>query len=98
VFFWCSAALKEKNDLLRKTLDELQALYSAMIEVLLEARLFKKARARKRRHDHEGEGRVSLPYAPRRHEGGDLAGLFPSSKQRYGLYAVEFAGHGVATH
>jgi hypothetical protein len=39
----------------------LQALYSAMIEVLLEARLFKKARARKRRHDHEGEGRVSLP-------------------------------------
>jgi sigma-B regulation protein RsbU (phosphoserine phosphatase) len=98
VFFWCSAALKEKNVLLRKTLGELQALYSAMIEVLLEARLFKQALARKRRHDHEGAGRVSLPYAPRRHDGGDLADLFPISKQRYGLYAVEFAGQGAATH
>jgi sigma-B regulation protein RsbU (phosphoserine phosphatase) len=67
------------------------------IEVLLEARLFKQALVPKRHHDIEGEGRVSLPYEPRRHEGGDLAGIFPISKQRYGLDAVEFAGHGAAS-
>ena len=67
------------------------------IEVLLEAGLFKQALVPKRHHDLEGEGPISLPHEPSGHVGGDLVGLFPISKQRYGLYAVEFAGHGAAS-
>ena len=88
--------LKEKNDLLRQTLDELQELYSAIDRDLLEARLFQQALVPERHFDLDG-GQASLLYEPSGHVGGDLVGLFPISEQRYGVYAVDVAGHGVAS-
>lgn len=93
----CGAALKENTDLLRKHSMSCRCFIQQAIEVLLEARLFKQALAPMRHYDLEGEGRVSLLYEPSGHLGGDLVGLFPILKRRYGLYAVEFAGHGVAS-
>ncbi len=88
--------LKEKNDLLQQTLGELQELYSAIDRDLHEARNFQQALVPERHHDVPG-GEVSLLYEPSGHVGGDLVGLFPISEGRYGIYAVDVAGHGVAS-
>ncbi len=88
--------LKEKNDLLTKTLSELQDLYSAIDRDLLEARLFQQALVPERHFVLAG-GSASLLYEPSGHVGGDLVGVFPISEKRYGVYAVDVAGHGVAS-
>jgi sigma-B regulation protein RsbU (phosphoserine phosphatase) len=88
--------LKEKNDLLTKTLGELQDLYTAIDRDLLEARLFQQALVPERHFSLAG-GTASLLYEPSGHVGGDLVGVFPISAKRYGIYAVDVAGHGVAS-
>jgi len=88
--------LKKKNDLLTKTLGELQDLYSAIDRDLLEARLFQQALVPERHFSLSG-GTASLLYEPSGHVGGDLVGVFPISEKRYGIYAVDVAGHGVAS-
>lgn len=88
--------LKEKNDLLTTTLGELQDLYSAIDRDLLEARLFQQALVPERHFELAG-GSASLLFEPSGHVGGDLVGVFPVSAKRYGVYAVDVAGHGVAS-
>ncbi|SMX24963.1 PP2C family protein-serine/threonine phosphatase [Boseongicola aestuarii] len=88
--------VKEKNDLLTKTLSELQDLYSAIDRDLLEARLFQQALVPERHFVLAG-GSASLLYEPSGHVGRDLVGVFPISEKRYGVYAVDVAGHGVAS-
>lgn len=88
--------LSEKNDLLRTTLDELQEVYSAIDRDLMEARLFQQALVPDRHFELDG-GSASLLYEPSGHVGGDLVGVFPIADQRYGVYAVDVAGHGVAS-
>ena len=88
--------LQSKNDLLRETLKELQDVYSAIDRDLMEARLFQQALVPDRHFELEG-GSASVLYEPSGHVGGDLVGLFPVSKKRYGVFAVDVAGHGVAS-
>jgi len=88
--------LTEKNNLLRQTLEELQGLYSAIDRDLHEARLFQQALVPER-HFNLQAGQASFLYEPSGHVGGDLVGLFPISKHRYGIYAVDVAGHGIAS-
>lgn len=88
--------LKEKRDQLQNTLAELQSVYSAVDRDLQEARSFQQALVPQRHFDLP-KGEVSLLYEPSGHVGGDLCGLFPISENRYGIYAVDVAGHGVAS-
>ena len=88
--------LVAKNDLLSKTLKELQDVYVAIDRDLAEARNFQQALVPERFFDLSG-GQVSMLYEPSGHVGGDLVGLFPISDHRFGIYSVDVAGHGVAS-
>ncbi|MBT8458916.1 MAG: fused response regulator/phosphatase [Boseongicola sp.] len=88
--------LSEKNDLLSSTLEELQELYSEIDRDLMEARLFQQALVPDRHFVLSG-GTASLLYEPSGHVGGDLVGVFPISEKRYGAFAVDVAGHGIAS-
>ena len=86
----------EKNQLLSKTLQELQEVYSAVDRDLREARSFQQALVPDRFHLLPGMN-ASFLYQPSGHVGGDLVGLFRVSDTRYGIFSVDVAGHGVAS-
>ncbi len=85
----------EKNQLLSKTLKELQEVYSAVDRDLREARSFQQALVPDHFHDLPGMN-VSFLYQPSGHVGGDLVGIFRVTDTRYGIFSVDVAGHGVA--
>ncbi len=85
-----------KKSLLSSTLDELQRLYDALDRDLIEARSFQEALIPERHHKLSGAD-ISLYFRPSGHVGGDLVGLFRISDTRYGVYAVDVSGHGVAS-
>ncbi|MEM9970281.1 MAG: fused response regulator/phosphatase [Pseudomonadota bacterium] len=85
-----------KNALLSETLGELRALYDALDRDLVEARNFQEALVPERHHALPG-GDVSFLFRPSGHVGGDLVGLFRITDTRYGVYAVDVSGHGVAS-
>ncbi|MGI9394091.1 MAG: PP2C family protein-serine/threonine phosphatase [Boseongicola sp.] len=86
----------EKNQLLSKTLEELQKVYSAVDSDLREARSFQQALVPDRYHALPGAS-VSFLYQPSGHVGGDLVGIFRVTDTRYGIFSVDVAGHGVAS-
>ena len=88
--------LIEKNELVTKTLDELQEVYAAVDRDLREARKFQQALVPEHYQDL-GNADLSFLYHPSGHVGGDLVGLFRVSEQRYGVFSVDVAGHGVAS-
>lgn len=85
-----------KNRLLRKTLDELEEAQAAIDSDLREARNFQQALVPKRFLALPGAD-VSFLYRPSGHVGGDLVGFFPVTESRVGLFAVDVAGHGIAS-
>jgi sigma-B regulation protein RsbU (phosphoserine phosphatase) len=86
----------DKNQLLSKTLEELQKVYSAVDRDLREARSFQQALVPDHFHSLPGMD-VSFLYQPSGHVGGDLVGIFRISDTRYGIFSVDVAGHGVAS-
>ena len=85
-----------KNRLLRKTLDELEDAQRAIDSDLREARNFQQALVPERHVDLPG-AEMSILYRPSGHVGGDLVGYFRVSEARVGLFAIDVAGHGIAS-
>ena len=63
---------------------------------MVEARAFQEALIPERHHALRGAD-ISFFFRPSGHVGGDLVGLFRVSDDRYGVYAVDVSGHGVAS-
>ena len=90
------AELVEKNDLLRRTLDDLSAAQDALEKDLIEARKLQQSLI-KERVRRFGKSQVSLLLRPAGHIGGDLVGFLPLGPDRLALYAIDVSGHGVAS-
>ena len=88
--------LRTKNQLLSETLEELQELYTSIDRDLREARSFQEALVPDRQQRIPG-GDISFLFRPSGHVGGDLVGFFGASNERYGVFSVDVAGHGVAS-
>ncbi len=88
--------LTEKNRLVSATLAEMQRLYATLDRDLIEARKLQMTLVRERERDF-GAARVSVLLRPSGHVGGDLVGYFPLSRRRVVFYAIDVAGHGVAS-
>ncbi len=89
-------ALKEKNHLLASTLTELQGLYQALENDLLEAKKLQQSLVNETYRDL-GCAEASFLLRSSGHVGGDLVGMFPVSSTRVGLYAIDVSGHGVSS-
>lgn len=88
--------LSEKNRLIKSTLDELQKLYDAIDNDLIEAKKLQQSLVSERFKDF-GYADVSLLLRSSGHVGGDLVGFFPVSDTRIGLYAIDVSGHGISS-
>lgn len=85
-----------KNRLVRATLDELQALYDALDNDLVEAKKLQQSLLSERYRDL-GPAEVSLMLHSSGHVGGDLVGMFPIIEGRIGLYGIDVSGHGISS-
>ncbi|SFC78013.1 Serine phosphatase RsbU, regulator of sigma subunit [Tropicimonas isoalkanivorans] len=88
--------LVDKNALLTSTLQELQTLYDSLDSDLTEARKLQQSLVRERFRDFGGS-QISLLLRPSGHVGGDLVGFFPINAHRIAAFAIDVAGHGVAS-
>lgn len=88
--------LKEKNRLVSATLQEIQALYDSINRDLVEAQKLQQSLIRDR-HRSFGNSEISLLLRPSGHVGGDLVGFFPINARRIGIFAIDVAGHGIAS-
>ena len=88
--------LKQKNDLISETLDELQRVYNSLDSDLIEAKKLQQSLLRER-HKQFGTGQLSLMLRSSGHVGGDLVGFFPAGPGRLGLYAIDVSGHGISS-
>ncbi|MFN0115440.1 MAG: PP2C family protein-serine/threonine phosphatase [Paracoccaceae bacterium] len=88
--------LSEKNRLLTDTLDEMRRLHEAINNDLIEARKLQQSLIRDR-HREFGNSQISLLLRPSGHVGGDLVGFFPINARRVGAFAIDVAGHGIAS-
>ncbi|MEQ9260268.1 MAG: SpoIIE family protein phosphatase [Roseovarius sp.] len=88
--------LKEKNTLITRTLDELQAAHDLLRSDLKEARKLQQSLLRERHRDF-GTLEVSLALRPLGLVGGDLVGMFPAGARRVGIYGLDVCGHGVSS-
>lgn len=89
-------ALEEKNDLLAGALGQLQNLYDGLARDLVEARRLQQSLVPERAMSFPGAG-VSLLLRPSGHVGGDLVGAFRVNDRRVCVYAIDVAGHGIAS-
>ena len=85
-----------KNRLLRRTLDDLKEAQGAIERDLKEAQSFQQGLVPERFRALPG-AELSILYQPSGHVGGDLVGMFPISDTRYGVFALDVAGHGIAS-
>ena len=88
--------LKEKNRLVSATLQEIQGLYDSINRDLVEAQKLQQSLIRDR-HRSFGSSEISLLLRPSGHVGGDLVGFFPINARRIGIFAIDVAGHGIAS-
>ena len=87
--------LTEKNRIIGRTLDEMNALYEVLDRDLLEARRLQQSLVPDRHHDF-GAAEVSLLLRPSGRVGGDLVGFFPINDTSFGFYSIDVSGHGIA--
>lgn len=88
--------LSEQNRVISKTLNELQGLYDALDNDLIEAKKLQQSLVRERFRRFENAD-LSLLLRPSGHVGGDLVGFFPVGKTRLGVYAIDVSGHGISS-
>jgi sigma-B regulation protein RsbU (phosphoserine phosphatase) len=88
--------LTDKNRLLGAALSELRGLYDSLARDLVEARKLQQSLVRERSRDF-GSAAVSLLLRPSGHVGGDLVGYHAVDARRIAFFAVDVAGHGVAS-
>lgn len=90
------SAMAEKNAQLSETLLRLNAAQEAMQRDLEDARHLQQSLVPERERSVVG-GSVSLLLRPSGAVGGDLVGSFRVSETRLGLFAIDVAGHGIAS-
>ncbi len=88
--------LVQKNQLISTTLAQLQTLYDALDNDLIEAKKLQQSLVRERFRDF-GAGQVSLLLRSSGHVGGDLVGFFPVNEGRVGLFGIDVSGHGISS-
>jgi len=88
--------LSDRNRTISAALDEIRSLYDSISRDLMEARRLQQSLVRERFRSF-GASDVSLLLRPSGHVGGDLVGFFPIGPERVGIYALDVAGHGVAS-
>jgi sigma-B regulation protein RsbU (phosphoserine phosphatase) len=88
--------LVAKNRVIGETLNELQKVYDSLDRDLIEARKVQETLIREHHRDF-GEAAVSILMRPSGRVGGDLVGFFRINATRIAVYAVDVAGHGVAS-
>lgn len=90
------AELLAKNQVVARTLDELQALYDSLDRDLIEARKLQQTLIRDRERDY-GWAKVALMLQNSGRVGGDLVGSFQADDRRVVAYSIDVSGHGVAS-
>jgi len=88
--------LTKKNILIREALEEISTLYDSLDRDLAEARNLQTALVQETSRDYGG-AHVSLLLRPSGHVGGDLVGVFDIAPGRFGVFAIDVSGHGVAS-
>ncbi|WP_323763813.1 PP2C family protein-serine/threonine phosphatase [Marinovum sp.] len=88
--------LSDQNRVISRTLAELQGLYDALDNDLIEARKLQQSLVRER-FRRFGAADLSLLLRPSGHVGGDLVGFFPVGKTRLGIFAIDVSGHGISS-
>ncbi len=88
--------MQKKNRMIADALDRISTLYDAIEGDLIEASNLQKSLLRERERNFGGS-RVSLMWHPSGHVGGDLVGFFEIAPERFGIYALDVSGHGVAS-
>lgn len=88
--------LSDKNRLIEATLQQLQNMYDALDNDLIEAKKLQQSLMRERYRDL-GPAEVSMLLRSSGHVGGDLVGVYPISENRVGLYAIDVSGHGISS-
>lgn len=89
-------SLRNANAQLKQTLDQLRETQAAIDRDLREAQRLQQGLVRES-HGSFGDFDLSLLMRPAGHIGGDLVGFFPINARRVGLFALDVAGHGVAS-
>lgn len=88
--------LSDKNDVISNALTEIQDLYTALDNDLIEAKKLQQSLVRERYKDF-GTAEVSLLLQSSGHVGGDLVSFFPISDTKIALYAIDVSGHGISS-
>ena len=88
--------LTEKNQMVTKTLEELQRVYDLLDRDLMDAKKLQESLVREKYRELP-EGTLSLMLQSAGHVGGDLVGYFPTDDGKLGLFAVDVSGHGVSS-
>lgn len=88
--------LSEQNRQISESLSEIQRLYDAVDNDLVEAKKLQQSLVRERFRDF-GDAELALLLRPSGHVGGDLVGFFPVGKSRFGLFAIDVSGHGISS-
>ncbi len=88
--------LKQKNRLVTRTLDKLQALHAALDRDLAEARKLQLSLAPRKTSVYDS-ARLSFLMEPSGQVGGDLVGRFEVTGNRVGVFSLDVSGHGIAS-
>lgn len=88
--------LHDKNRLLNDAMASMQAAHAALAHDLAEARRFQMSLVPEGIRKLDG-GRLSMLLRPSGDVGGDLVGAFDTGPSRLMVYAMDVAGHGVAS-
>jgi sigma-B regulation protein RsbU (phosphoserine phosphatase) len=88
--------LTESNRLISTTLNDMRELCDSVRRDLVEAQRLQESLIRERFRSF-GSSDVSLFLRPSGHVGGDLVGFFPINARRIALFALDVAGHGIAS-
>jgi sigma-B regulation protein RsbU (phosphoserine phosphatase) len=88
--------LQTKNRLISDTLSELQRLYTAVDNDLVEAKKLQQSLVRDR-HRSFGSCEISLLLNSAGHVGGDLVGMYQAGPDHVGFYGIDVSGHGISS-
>ncbi|MEO8529922.1 MAG: SpoIIE family protein phosphatase [Deltaproteobacteria bacterium] len=88
--------LVRRNAQLSDALEEIQKLYEALDNDLVDARRLQQSLVRDREAHFDGAD-VALYLRPSGHVGGDLVGHYPIGTTGVGLFSIDVSGHGIAS-
>ncbi|MEE4187598.1 MAG: SpoIIE family protein phosphatase [Roseobacter sp.] len=88
--------LKQKNQVIGETLQELQRLYDSLDKDLMEAKKLQQSLVPEQ-FKRIGQSDLSLLLRSSGHVGGDLVGYYSAGEGHLGLYALDVSGHGISS-